>query len=427
LILNLVNEKKQSCSIRRIGNSVTYTVNGDEEHYSLPGDQNELHQKIFGVENSEVLENLLGTYYFDQEKGWTLLNRGKAIGKISFSIEDLLRGLSDRTDETLKRKLKFLEEELKKYRHMQDTAKYQNAIQKLDGGVASESSSEKLDAQLTLLRNERVVIKNELERIKAVIRDNKKFVQYISSYHIRVKKGDVEIPVNEKTIMNFPDNMKYLSAKYKISGIKLADIEKHVAILEEKQENQKALFEVQSDTQIFDRKIMNIEIDEIAVKSSIDNLTKEIKQIKEQLDEKMKVNNPIVTSLYNYIKNFAERIEVASYLNTKENFIFTNKLVGLSGAIFHKLVFCFKMAYIKVIEEKTGCILPILLDSPSGREIDQINIGEMMKILEEDFSGHQIIIASIHKYEDLFEGSHIIPLQEKLFHETLKSEVEGEQ
>ncbi|HFQ6145841.1 TPA: hypothetical protein ACGUNK_002651, partial [Staphylococcus aureus] len=39
--------------------------------------------------------------------------------------------------------------------------------------------------------------------------------------------------------------------------------------------------------------------------------------------------------------------------------------------------------------------LPILLDSPSGREVDKQNIEEIFKILKEDFNENQIILASI--------------------------------
>ena len=58
-----------------------------------------------------------------------------------------------------------------------------------------------------------------------------------------------------------------------------------------------------------------------------------------------------------------------------------------------------KLAYIKMVETYAKCNLPIILDSPSGREIDETNISEMIKILNRDFSNHQIIIASIYKYD----------------------------
>ena len=43
--------------------------------------------------------------------------------------------------------------------------------------------------------------------------------------------------------------------------------------------------------------------------------------------------------------------------------------------------------------------MPIILDSPSGKEIDHQNIEAMIKILKRDFSDNQIIIASIYEYD----------------------------
>ncbi len=43
--------------------------------------------------------------------------------------------------------------------------------------------------------------------------------------------------------------------------------------------------------------------------------------------------------------------------------------------------------------------MPIILDSPSGKEIDHQNIEAMIKILKRDFSENQIIIASIYEYD----------------------------
>ena len=50
--------------------------------------------------------------------------------------------------------------------------------------------------------------------------------------------------------------------------------------------------------------------------------------------------------------------------------------------------------------------MPIILDSPTGKEIDSANISLMINILKRDFSDHQIIIASIYEY-DLLEVNKI--------------------
>ena len=45
-----------------------------------------------------------------------------------------------------------------------------------------------------------------------------------------------------------------------------------------------------------------------------------------------------------------------------------------------------------------GVSLPIILDSPSGKEVDPDNVKKMIDILKRDFADHQLIIASIFEY-----------------------------
>ena len=46
----------------------------NEEEFDLPVDEKVVLSKIFKTDNPELLSNILGTIYFDQDKGWTLLN-----------------------------------------------------------------------------------------------------------------------------------------------------------------------------------------------------------------------------------------------------------------------------------------------------------------------------------------------------------------
>lgn len=58
-------------------------------------------------------------------------------------------------------------------------------------------------------------------------------------------------------------------------------------------------------------------------------------------------------------------------------------------------------------------LLPIILDSPSGREVSAENVAEMMAILSEDFTDHQVIIASIYNNYS-FADKGTIEIEEKL-------------
>ena len=52
----------------------------------------------------------------------------------------------------------------------------------------------------------------------------------------------------------------------------------------------------------------------------------------------------------------------------------------------------------KEIEKKLGIFLPIVIDSPTGKEVTKENVQKMLAILERDFKMNQVIIASIHLY-----------------------------
>lgn len=59
------------------------------------------------------------------------------------------------------------------------------------------------------------------------------------------------------------------------------------------------------------------------------------------------------------------------------------------------MVFSFKLAYVMAVKEQLSINLPIIIDSPAGKELDKDNLNKMMLILNRDFSEHQIIVASI--------------------------------
>lgn len=73
------------------------------------------------------------------------------------------------------------------------------------------------------------------------------------------------------------------------------------------------------------------------------------------------------------------------------------------------------VAFILEVKKKLGVILPIILDSPSGKEVDPDNVKKMIDILKRDFADHQLIIASIFEYE--LPEVHMIEIRERLMEE----------
>lgn len=298
---------------------------------------------------------------------------------------------------------------------MLDVAAYKAEINQLGETAFINSPADDIENVLEVLYCERKPIEEELSRIKSVIRKNTSFEKFITSFRLRVKapNGD-EVPVNKDTLIGYEDTANLLVAKQKICFEQLAAIDRRIAALKAQQDKETTLVSVTTSIQQFDSEITRINIDAIAIQKIIDKLEKERRSIEERVIKSVKQDNPLIGELHQLISSYAVRLGLDDkYVSARSDYIFTNDLKSLSGAIFHKVVFAFKISYVKLIQQYTGVCLPIILDSPSGREVSLENINEMMAILAENFTDHQIIIASIYNSYS-FLNKNIIELTDRL-------------
>lgn len=414
-VLTVIGANEREFVLTRNRNYIEIAYDGNENGYSLPSEQAELHTLIFGIDNLEVVENLLGAFYIDQEKGWTLLNRGKVIGNIHFSIESLLRGLSNKSNDELAQRLAVVRREIQKYKHMLDVANYKAEINKLGETIYLDSTADEIESMLEALYCERKPLEEELHRIKNVVRKNCSFEKYIASFRLRVKTPDGnEIHVNKDTLVGYADTAQLLVTKQRLVCQRLAEIDQKIQVLKSRQDKDEAMFDVKTRLEQFDSEISRIDVDALAIQRIISKLEKERKSLEDQVITNVKRDNPLVIELHGLISQYATRLGLdEKYVSARTDYIFTNDLKSLSGAIFHKVVFAFKISYVKLIQNHTGICLPIILDSPRGREVSEENVNEMMAILSEDYYDHQIIIASIYN-SYAFTDKIVIELQDRL-------------
>lgn len=400
-------------------NSYLSIDDGNENtDYSLPTDFYEIQALITGCDNRDVLDNLLGASYMDQEKGWTLLNRGKVIGNISFNIEALVRGLGgkDCADELLQ--LEAVKRQLKKYEYMYSVAEYQEAIHETGEDIEYDAPDEVIDRRIEVLWSEKEPIADELKQIKSILRKNKMLAEYIADMKLTVQSpSGEEIPVTRDTLVGFIDNNEFLTARREMLTADLEGINRQIASLEKQKGKEEQLFKVQTAIEAFDSDIKKISVDAIATQRIIEQLKRERQKLQERIRSMTKQDNGVVLELHNCISAYAQELDVSeTYVAPNKDYIFTNDLKSLSGTILHKIVFSFKLAYIKLIKEKTGLILPIVLDSPTGREVEHRTVEKMLKIIQRDYSRHQLIVASIHDYD--LKDKKIIEFKDRLFSST---------
>lgn len=378
------------------------TVDDDDGQciYSVPTDVNEVMSKLTGIDNKEVLDNLLGAFYMDQEKGWTLLNRGKVIGNIAFNIESLVRGLAGVDCNDLIDALDAVNRQIKKYEYMYSVSEYQDELALAEKTMVYDSSDEILDREIELLYSERLPLDDELKQIRSILKNNKMLAAYIAQMKLIVKGTNGErIPVNKDTLIDFNDNSEILTARIGMLSSKIDDINKRIKTLSEQKKKSEGLFKVKTIIDSFDSDISKIHVNQIATKNVLSKLKNERKHLQQNIRKTTKSGNTIVDELHKSISSYAKELGVdEKYVSAKKDYIFTNDLQSLTGTVLHKIVFSFKLSYIKMIREKTGAILPIIMDSPSGREVIYKTVEEMLKIVQRDFSDHQLIVISIHDF-----------------------------
>ena len=415
-VLELSHQDKNYILMR---NDQLLKINDTE--FDLPVEQSAAHTFLFGIANAEVLYNLLGTIYFDQEKGWTLLNRGTIIGTNRFSIESFFRGLkNDESDESYEivAKISALDKKIAQYNLMSNIAEYQAAINQSDDAVIDyqtfdQGLAAKIGEKELLLKE----VEAELARVTDIIKSNKSFSDYIECRKIFVKNpiDDSPIPVNKNTLLDYQDVTEINQARRSMLIAQRNALKKQLAELTSQQEKQVRLFSLPTLDEELTKRLANIQgISAVEVDSILKKLKKERTDLNNILKNRTKNDNPWIYQAYEIICKYTQELNLSFDYKID---IFTHNLKGKSGAVLHKMVFAYRLAFIKLLSNKIGYALPIFCDSPSGREVEKETIDIMLRILQRDFSDHQLIVASIFKYEDALPNAKIIEMDGTLFNQ----------
>lgn len=388
------------------------------QEFLLPSDEKFILSQIWGTNNENVLSSIIGSIYMDQEKGWTLLNRGTVIGSIKFKIEDFLEGVSDRDLSKQKIELDNINKEIKKYSQILNIIEYKNHLSANNDNLFPTDYSTGLDNKLKILNLRKKELSKKITNLEESRKENKQFIEYIERMHLRVhdKETGIEIPVTKDTIIYFNENQSYIDAHLLILKNDLSRLNKEISEMHFEIEKTQNLFSIQSEIEKVDYIITQINMPYDQLSKTIERLKKQKSFLKNEINEKLSLSNEVLNRLHINILKYAERLGVDSYINTNKNYVFTSDLKSLSGAILHKIVFAFKMSYITELQRYLGYSLPIVLDSPSGRELDQKNVEETFDIINEDFNDNQVIVASIYKYENFIPDT-TIELVNQIFEE----------
>ena len=194
----------------------------------------------------------------------------------------------------------------------------------------------------------------------------------------------------------------------------LNEVEKKEAELNKKlDQNVNTLFHTEDVVESSLNALGQIKINRDLIEKKQENIEHEIDSLNKDINTEFNKNKEIIEETKSWIEKFAKILGVEDVVESHANYLLTHDIKSISGTQYYKVVFSFKMAYIKVIEKYTNVTLPIFLDSPSGREVTQANIKKVIDILNGYFKDNQVIIASIYDYK--LKGKKKIEIKNKIF------------
>lgn len=366
----------------------------DFTYYDITVDRLIILKKIYKIDNQLILKNILAMHYFDQEKGWSLLNRGKVIGNIRFSIEEVIEGLankdlSDLRNEKLdlSRKIKFYGE-LKKLLILKESAELPLDV--------DTNGFEEMSAEINGLKLQIAQATKEYDSLAKVKKSNERFVDFIEKNAIRVRtKTGETIEVNKESLVDFNLNEEILSTHLMLLKQKISDLTAKRQILIKDFNKKNTMVDVEAEISRLSKSILDVNVSSDVV----EQIRKETQKNKKIINKKIKDilnGTDIINEIYNYITEFSNEVGIKNLLDKTPNFVFTNNLKRYSGANLHLLALIFRLALLKKVQSNYHMTVPLIIDSPLTGELDEENLNKMFRLIEKHFPENQLIVATIY-------------------------------
>lgn len=275
-----INNKDGELLVTRNRNIVVirYT-DGTENEYNIDNinEQKTLQSMIFNINNPTLISNLLGALYIDQDKGWTLLNRGKTIALNSFDIQEFVACLTGKNTDEIDAEIVFKEKEIKKYKAIFDVVK-----------MAEEQKDEiKVDENIKILLSKKnnldILIREKkdlLIQIKSVKENNEVLITLIDSYKLMINFNNQKFMLRKENIEDFIVNENIIKSKIVLLEIEIKELERQLKNIMVELRKYDGLFNSEEVGNTIVQTIRNSNINHSQLSNLIERLSHEKKNLK---------------------------------------------------------------------------------------------------------------------------------------------------
>lgn len=400
-----VNSQNYKTEIEFLLNNKMYRVNRENRSKKLYIDgilkkevpNNEHLLEIFSCSTAEDIDNILGCFYIDQEKGWTLLNRGRVIGDRRFNIEKFISFIKNLDETSLKiRENEKLIFENKKIKILEDIKKIKIEAEENEEEKYIYSEVKELKINIERLHLKLRSLEYQKKSLEKMIENNQNIIKKILSYDLKINIDGRNYPLTEENIVDFKVDNEFIKLDIQEVIKKIKDVTNEKKYLKERLEYAKEKIDIEGiDDIISSIDVSDKSYENLLRKKDINNDKK--RRNKAEITEKLNNN---VDEIWNNLREILLELDISKeYI--KKDIIFSSKLSGISGGQLHKLTFSMKLSFMIYLKENLNLNLPFIIDSPMSGEINKDTANKMLLLASKKLPNAQIIVSSVYQDYDI--------------------------
>lgn len=399
----VVENNNQEFRIERNRDQINVYSKTSNLQYTIPDSEKSVLSYIFGINNYNILDFILKIFYFDQESGSSTSKielKNKKLRKLFFSILGM-------DEENLLVEVDTISSFISSYKSAEKIFTKNLAIK--DSNITYEQISKKID----FLKFQSITLRRKIKSIDKLLDSNTSLIEFIEDLGLTVSKNGTEIPVNSKTLKYFSENKQALISRKEnlIYEKKTVDTELNKLNVTKTKIGEK--FKAQQLIDSLSLKLINVIPDFSDLHEDLEVLTAKKKHLLNQISKNNVSLESIMREFHEYLCFLSKNFNIQPTIKeSKINFILKNPYKDYSGSAILRLDIAIKLSFIKLINRHYKIALPIIIDSPQNMEMEVEKVNEILSFIQQEFSEHQIIVASIHNYK--LPNTKVIHLTQRL-------------
>ena len=353
---------------------------------------------IFEISNDVLADNLLGCFYIEQDQGWETANRGKILNSNSFSLEEIVEGLSNS-------EIAFLDSQIQKLRHEQ--GKYKALLElmrKTDNEMNDfNQANYNVDNETIKLREKQsnlIAKQSELKRmiadIETIISDNEKIGELLEKYNILVTGLDgQQFVLRKQNITPIGLNNSILNAKLNDYNSELNITNKLLKEITNQLNDKPVTISVAAISDDAVRSLKEANIDKNKLSIIVSDLGKDIAKYVSQKKELVRTYKNLYSHLIASIQNKLHSLKIHSLDN--EDLVKCNLKHRFSGVELNNICLMFRLGLIDFLKTEFDINLPLIIDSPGIGERINVDSNKMIGDLIKNYQGNQVFVSTTEK------------------------------